>query len=57
MNINNVTENDRKQLAAARGIYDNIAKQAETLTKDITYTMDLGNGVETWTEQFQIYLN
>jgi len=51
VNINNVTENDRKQLAAARGIYDNIAKQAETLpTKDITYTMDIGNGVETWTE-------
>ena len=47
----NITENDKKQLGAASSIYDNIAKQAETLpTKDITYTVETDNGVETWTE-------
>ena len=47
----NITENDKKQLGAASSIYDNIAKQAETLpTKDITYTLETDNGVETWTE-------
>ena len=51
VHINNLTESDRKQLGAARSIYDNIAEQTKTLpTKDITYTIDLGNGVETWTE-------
>ena len=47
----NINEDDRKQLGAASSIYDNIAKQAETLpTKDITYTVETDNGVETWTE-------
>ena len=51
VHINNVTENDRKQLAAARSIYDNLINQKNNLpTKTITYTEDLGNGPETWTE-------
>ena len=48
VDITGVTESDKKQLAAARSIYDNISKQAETLPRR-TITQTYGD--ETFVDQ------
>ena len=48
VDITGITESDKKQLAAARSIYDNISKQAETLPRR-TLTQTYGD--ETFVDQ------